>query len=393
MDSESDDHEGQKRPQTVRPFPQRLFSGGSVNRNHIQEISASSNEPVIADAGAQSPSKLELVRDGTPSNDPRGVYMATLTQSPVSSPGLSDEQTLFSPSSTSRSTLTRSRPAKKSSLLSDISFSPSDLAAADEFTSKRRWDDLRRHFLPSHLSPRATNVQRSTTPPPASNVPPRSSTPKQSRMAKLGPKQIVEQAQEAAVDQAKKFADDILRASRAVSSNDLKASRRERDGTLASMATSLNMSFMSSNANLGLASTSVPTHVPQSRSKAMWGPPSLQSMATVSRSPSAAFASLCTVISYYASIIPDQPYLARFFPYESEVLSSLLVPFVIHRSETAESERSQAVETFEVIVKTWPALDEVRPLVSIRQVILSYIFCLCHRPSLGAAFGVVKLRG
>jgi hypothetical protein len=395
MDSESEDRQGRKRPQVVRPFPRRLFSGAPVNRNSTQEISASSNE--ITHPRAQTPSNLsELVGDDAPSNDPRSVYLASLTESPVSSPSSSDEQRSFSPtpfSSTSRASLTRSHAVKKSSLLSSGSSSASDLAAAEELSSssKRHWDDLRRHFL----SARAAYVQPSTTtPPPASNVFPRPSTPKQSRIPKLGLKQVVEQARGVAADQAKKFADDILRASRAVNSNDLKASRREREGTLTTMATSLNMSFMSSNANLGLSAASVSSYLPQSRAKAMRGQSSSsQSMAAVSPSSPASSTSLYTVISYYASITPNQCHLAKFLPYEGEVLSSLLVPFVIRRIEATENERSQAMEAFEIIVKTWQASDEVRSLMSTRRVTLTYISRLGRRSFLSAAFGVVKLRG
>ena len=97
-------------------------------------------------------------------------------------------------------------------------------------------------------------------------------------------------------------------------------------------------------------------------------------MATLSHPPSTASASLYTVISAYASIVPNQPHLARFLPYEDEVLSSLLVPFMARQSENTESERSQAMEAFEIIVKTWRTpSDEVRLIMSIRRVALSYV--------------------
>jgi hypothetical protein len=195
-------------------------------------------------------------------------------------------------------------------------------------------------------------------------------------MPRLGFKQVVEQGQAVAADQTKKFADDILGAMRAVGSNDPRAPRKEREGTLATMATSLNMSFMSSNTNLGLGSASISNYLPQNRVRAMRGQPSTQSMSTLSHPPSTASASLYTVISAYASIVPNQPHLARFLPYEDEVLSSLLVPFMVRQSENAESERSQAMEAFETIVKTWrTSSDEVRLIMSIRRVALSYVLC------------------
>ncbi|KAH9171401.1 hypothetical protein EDB89DRAFT_2179290 [Lactarius sanguifluus] len=285
-----------------------------------------------------------------------------LTESPVSSPSPSDDQRPFSLGlGPPRGPLPRPRPVKKSSLLSNISISSSasDLAAIDEppSPSRRRWDDLRHHFLPQLLSSRASDIQSSSTPPPAFFAPPRPSTPKQFRMPKLGFRQVVEQAPEALVDQITRFGDDILRASRAVRSAEPKAQRREREGTLATVATSFNMSFMSSNASLGLG-TPNPNYLPPSRAKAVRRPPSLQSM-SVSHSPSAAPTSLYTVISYYASITPSQKDSTIVLPHESEVLSALLSPFVSVRSEKDVNEQLQAMEAFETIVKTWRAVSEV----------------------------------
>lgn len=176
-------------------------------------------------------------------------------------------------------------------------------------------------------------------------------------MPKLGFKQVVEQAPEASVDQIKRFADDILRASRAMRSVETKAQRREREGTLATVATSFNMNFMSSNANLGL-NTSTSNYLPPSRAKAIRRPPSLQSV-TVSHSPSAAPTSLYTVISYYASITLSQQQSTIVLPHESEVLSAFLSPFMSVRGEKVINEQLQALEAFEIIVKTWRAASEV----------------------------------
>ncbi len=360
-----------KRPQGFRPLPRRLLSSGSVGQNTIPELpelnevhgSASSSELTRI---ATSSHSAELRGENAPSNDPRNMFLAgtVLTESPVSSPSPSDDQRPFSLGlgpSTSKGPhpLPRPRPVKKSSLLSHISSSASDLTTIDEppSPSLRRWDELRQHFLPQLLSSRAPDVRSSSTPPPAFHVPPRPSTPKQFRMPKLGFKQAVEQAAEAPVDQITRFADDILRASRAVRSVETKAQRREREGTLATVATSFNMSFMSSNTSLGL-STPTPNYVPPSRAKAVRRPPSLQSMA-VSHSPSAAPTPLYAVISYYASITPSQQHSTIVLPHESEVLSALLSPFMSIRSEKVVNEQLQAMEAFEIIVKTWRASSEV----------------------------------
>jgi hypothetical protein len=181
-------------------------------------------------------------------------------------------------------------------------------------------------------------------------------------MPKFGFKQVVEQAQESVVDQNKRMADDILSASRAMRVEP-KAQRREREGTLATMATSFNMSFMSSSASLGMASIATSNYLPQSRSR-LRRPPSLQSEA--SHLPLAAAAPLYSIVAYHASNPSSQLHVAKYLPHENEVLSALLVPFMAPRSEAADSERLQATEAFETIVKTWEAAsDEASPIIFI----------------------------
>jgi hypothetical protein len=361
------DRDARRRP-VVRPLPRPLFSGGSLNSNTTQGSSTSSDAFVSPPPRSRTPSaSTESTGDNSPSGDPRSAFLAgaTVSESPVSSPTLLGRQSSSSPISspfTQKATLTRSRPVKKSSLLSNVT-SPSDIVAADEPSqSKRRWDEVRHHFLPA----RAAQAQRPATPPPAPDVPQRPSTPKQFRIPKLGLRQVVEQAQESVVDQHKRFADDILGAIRGVRTVESKASRREREGTLATMATSFNMSFVASSASLGMASIPTSNHLPQSRSWAARRPPSLQSVAA--HSPIAASSSLFTAISHHASIAHGQVHVDDFLPHESEVLSALSMPFMTPRSEITDSERLQTLETFETIVRTWPTpSDEVSPSTFVRQ--------------------------
>ena len=363
--SDSDNHDSRKRPQVVRPLPR---PGGSLNKNNTQEGYASSNESVSRHPRSRTPStSTEQSRDDSPSSISRSVILAgeTITESPVSSPTLLDGQRSFSPIPSpthSRGALSRSRPVKKSSLLSNGSSSASDLIITDELSqSRRRWDDLRRHFLPAHPPARASIVQPLTAPPPISDLPQRPSTPKQFRIPKFGFRQVVEQAQGSVVDQNKRLADDILGASRAMRAIEPKAQRREREGTLATMATSFNMNFMSSNASLGMANIPTSNYLPQSRTR-MRRPPSLQS--EVSQSPVVATTSLYNIIAYHASIPSNQLHFVKFLPHENEVLFALLVPFMASQSEAAYSERLQAMESFELTVSTWQAAsDEVSPIL------------------------------
>jgi hypothetical protein len=355
--SDSDNHDNDRRR---RPRPRPLLSGSSLNGNTTQRVSESSYDSVSHYPRSRTPSaSSEWTRDRTPSSssDSRNMFLpgAAITESPTSSPVTVDGQRSFSPapSTTSRAPLPRSRHVLKSSLLSNGS-SSSDLLETDERPqSRRRWDDLRHHFLHAHRSAQATHVQPSTASPPNpfTDLPQRPSTPKQFRMPKFGFKQVVEQAQGSVVDQKnRRFADDILSASRAMRVIEPKAQRREREGTLATMATSFNMNFMNSSASIAASN-----YLPQSRSRSR-RPPSLQS--EVSQLPQAAPAPLYAIIAYHVSNPSSQLHVAKFLPHENEVLSALFVPFMALRSEAADSERLQAMEAFEATVKTWQAASD-----------------------------------
>jgi hypothetical protein len=284
---------------------------------------------------------------------------------------------------------------KKSSLLSNVSSSAPDLVATDESSSqsRRRWDDIRRHFLPTQPPAQAAQVQPSNTSPTSFDVPQRPSTPKQFRIPKLGLRQVVEQAQELVVDENKRFADEIQaallpRASRAV---EPKSQRRDREGTLATMATSFNMGLMGSTGSLGMASTSSSNYAAQGRSRAMRSPPSVMSVAFPSSL--AAPTSLYSVISYHASIASNQPHLASCLPHESEVLSALLAPFMVPRSEVVDGEHLRTMEAFEIIVRTWkPNSVEVIPFIYV-FLASSLTLYMAYSPSLVVVFGAAKLCG
>jgi hypothetical protein len=361
--SDSDNRDSRKWPQVVRPRPRGL--------NTTQGVLASSNESVSRQPRSRTPStSTERSRDDSPSSIQRSAFLpgATITESPISSPILSDGQRSSSPtpSTSSRGALSRSRPVMKSSLLSNGSSSASDLLVNEESLSqsRRRWDDLRRHFLPAQPSAQA-HVQSPSAPAPTSDLPQRPSTPKQFRMPKFGFRQVVEQVQGTVVNQNRRFADDILSASRAMRAIEPKAQRREREGTLATMATSFNMSFMGSNASLGMAGISTPNYVPQSRGRSR-RPPSTQS--DVSYSPTAATTSLYALISQHASIPSNQLQFVKFLPHENEVLSALLVPFMAPRSEASLNDHLQAMEAFEITVRTWrTASDEASPIIFVHR--------------------------
>jgi len=389
MDSDSNtrDGVGRRRPQGVRPLPRRpSFPAGSLNKATTQSSSASTDDFVSPHPRSCTSSSTQLTGDNPPSSGPRrgSLTGAVITESPVPSPTLLEGPPTFSPTastSNSRGTLARSRPVKKSSLLSSVSSSATDLVATDgqPSQSKRRWDDVRQHFFPTQAPDQASQVQPSTTPSTSFDVPQRPSTPKQFRMPKLGFRQVVEQVQESVGDQNKRFADDIRAALRPVRPTEPKAPRREREGTLATMATSFNMGLMGSGASLAVASISTSNATQQSRGRGIRRPPSLQSVAT--HSPLAGPASVYAVISHHASISSNQLHIAKVLPHEREVLSALLAPFVGPRSEATDGERLRAMEAFEIIVRTWEvASEEVSSFVYFRRWQLSVCMWIIGPP-------------
>ncbi|KAI0041863.1 hypothetical protein FA95DRAFT_1500866 [Auriscalpium vulgare] len=266
----------------------------------------------------------------------------------VDSPSPKDESRSFSPTARSASPAgsTRPRPSKKASMLSTFSsLAATEISDEPPSPSKRRWDSLRHHVLPHGAAPPRMHQAMSSV---GSATPPRPSTPKQFRMPRLGFKQVVEQAQEVSVDQARRFADEVMRACLIARSGEQKGQKREREGTLGLMAA---MNFMNTTTSLATSASSSTTNFAQPRVKGPRRPPSLQSVATAAARGAPASSSLYAVIIRYASLSgrPTSP-----LPHEAEVLSALLMPFLSPLPDAIlESERVQAIETFETVIKSW----------------------------------------
>lgn len=242
-------------------------------------------------------------------------------------------------------------------------------AAVPPSPSKARWDNLRQHVLPSSSSPHSlTFSATSTTPltrpstPQQTGGPSRSQTPKPSRFARLGFRQVVEQVRDiAAVDDTHKFADEILKVcwqSRFLEPT--KGSKSDRDPTLTSGAY---MPFMS-NSSLGNTNTSTTTlnRVTQKKPD-LRRPQSVQSLALTNR-PVPTVRYIHAMLLHYATPSAEQPRLISFLPHEPQLLSALLAPFTTRTAgKRVDEERWFSIESFEIAVKTWkPSTNQVSPL-------------------------------
>ncbi|THH18726.1 hypothetical protein EW146_g2314 [Bondarzewia mesenterica] len=388
--------EQKKKSSGGRHFPKRLFSFDSISEIGSSEKSSLDNSK----SGSNDISYNSRVRAPTPSakldfsfiekpraidedytdpfsdSPPTAVSRAgsevwtgvPLTDSPTSTSG--EDRTLSPkpasstlPSATNRSSSIssgRRRPVKKPSLLSALTESSAEIKEEPPSPSKRRWDHLRQHVLPSSSRP----LSRSSTPAapsPAFAAPSRPGTPKQFRIGRLGFKQVVEHAQEASEDHAERFAKDVLDACWLARFGEQKGHKPDREispGTF-------NLTFMSSNSVLGLSSansstTGVSTNMLNKRG--MRRPPSMQSMNSSSRA-TPSITALSSVLSRYASISSTWQNTTNHLPHETQVLSTLLIPFLKPISGTqVEAERMISIEAFEVAAKTWVASSSAADL-------------------------------
>lgn len=226
--------------------------------------------------------------------------------------------------------------------------------------SRARWEHLRQHVLPLPVRPPTPPLAPPTAPPSLAVPQPRSQTPKPSRLARLGFRQVVEHAREVAGDDTRRFAFEIQKAcwsARSTEHHKFKADRELQAGTIGS---SLYLPFMSTTslATGGGTSTANLTHASNKKHE-MRRPQSVQSLALSNRAvPS--LKQLYQALLHYAA--PPGLGLSPYsnLPHESQVLSTLIGPFLYPREGArVDEERWFAIESFELIIKTWSPYDEV----------------------------------
>lgn len=244
--------------------------------------------------------------------------------------------------------------------------------------------------------------------------------------AKLGFRNVVDHAREAAVDENRKFTDDVSRACWAarvnVSTRGLLSPTGGKNkygdtlNTVLTGASNLNLPFSNNTAasssgsfsgaasgsGTGSYSKKSEYRSPTSPYEGLFNPPSASSfnVSATFASASASAYNLITSTSHTQPHVPSVKYLHQvlwqgsgsssvslrsvYLPHESLVLSALLVPFVgsghsnvnMGDAGKVEEERWLAVDAFELIAKTWPPANEV-----------SYYGCLIHLINLVTSLG------
>lgn len=227
--------------------------------------------------------------------------------------------------------------------------------------SRARWEHLRQHVLPIPIRPATPPVtQPHLTPPQQTHSlpPPRSQTPKPSRLARLGFRQVVDQAREVAFDDTRKFAQELQRVCwsiRYVAPEKVKVDREP-----ATMGSTLHLPFMSNVSLTSTSSTGTDSH--PGKKQELRRPQSIPLLAAAHRS-TPSLKPLYHVLLHHATSgdgISPSPSL----PNELQVLSTLLRPFVSERGGHTEGERLIALDSFDIIIRTWAPVDQVRALAS-----------------------------
>jgi hypothetical protein len=215
-------------------------------------------------------------------------------------------------------------------------------------TPTRRWDQLRHHVLPTPSRP---STPPGHIPRPPSAGPSRPSTPKPSRLAKLGFKQVVEHARDA--DSTRKFGEELARVCVAIRYPEGTKSKAEKDSqsTIAGGGTTMTLPFMSNATLTSINQTGV--------SKKSDGKRPQSALSFPGTSKNVSLKALYQLLLYNSSPSSDSA-PAPFLPKEDQVLSVLLVPFLVpSQSSKWEEERTIAVETIELLCRSWLPLDQV----------------------------------
>ncbi|KAF9051397.1 hypothetical protein BJ165DRAFT_1524338 [Panaeolus papilionaceus] len=273
-----------------------------------------------------------------------------------------------------------------------------------------RWDSVRKHVLAPSTSSSRPSTPPQVPPIPAHHIQPqrtgssgisslnalfptppssvhhhhqqsssgggRSGTPKPSRLARLGFKQVVEHAREV-IDDARRFGDEITRAcaaARGGASAPFETGRgREREGSAFGSAISLPGGASNLNLNLGMG-MGIGMGMGMGKRQSLASVSAFSSLGAASGSgaataPPPSLKLLSQILIYNSGPAHGAGGAAGaggaeqafYLPHESLILSTLLCPFLTptkYPISRLEEEQRMAIEAFELVSKSWVAFDE-----------------------------------
>ncbi|GBE83781.1 hypothetical protein SCP_0508370 [Sparassis crispa] len=347
-----------KRPSGGRALPRRLFSIDSLRK---EKSGSDSDTSSIAESRqhTESPSFPASTLSSLPEKSNEGA-------DPFADPGAgawTEKGLVRSPDELQEHVEEDATPKVKVRAPKPIPLNLSqgrpllmDESAPLRSPGKRRWDTLRSHVLLSTNGAASPPLVPPHRPDSAlSNASSRPQTPKGYRFGqKKIFRQVVDQAREAAVDETRKFTEEICRACWAVRYGELPMRPKvEREASQGTVGSSLYLPFISSTTTLPMASSVSLATLKSTQKSGMHRPQSIQSMSTSITSQMPSMSYLSRVLTYTPSVGRS-----RVLPIEDYVLSTLLLPFLglqgaMQGNERVSQEQEIAVETFEFVVRTW----------------------------------------
>lgn len=203
-------------------------------------------------------------------------------------------------------------------------------------SSRIHWNLIRNAIVPGESIPSSSHSLDLDVVAPQSGFttpPPRPQTPKPSRFARLGFRQVVDHTRDVVRDETIRFEEEVYQACAIARFGDARQ-KVERDNSQGSY-----LPFVSTT-SLPLSAVTVATQTSKST----------QSSESIGRT-APSLKQLHQTLVRYASMPSSIGITAR-LPYESEILSVLLIPFMMETGMETE-ERWLAVETFDIAVKSW----------------------------------------
>ncbi|KAF8155551.1 hypothetical protein B0H34DRAFT_751522 [Crassisporium funariophilum] len=354
---------GDQNTERKRPHPRRLFSFDSIKSaaSSASRRSSSEHDSTKPSASLVNPFDLSGVQEGDdeglggPEYFPEKYGQAI---EPVADSNSAAFHRAMSPPPLSEPRQARQRtrlePVRPIALVPNRSSTPDIPPSGAATPTRARWENLRQHVLPPPARPQ-TPPQRPASAQSHHHLPARSTTPKPSRLARLGFKQVVEHAREVQVDDTRKFGEEVWRAcevGRWGTGGDLKPHGKD------SSTTTLTGTMASTTTTNATAKKLDYLRRPQSlASLALTTPASSSAFNTASASAAPSLRLLHQTLHHYSEACQG---IIAHLPNESHVLGTMLCPFLIPEKygSRLEEERTIAVEAFELVSKSWTAVDE-----------------------------------
>ena len=351
-DSDEQKHEQKKR------IPRRLFSFDFTKSNNSSRRSSSDRETTRNPRFPLDP----YVQEG---NNEANLFdgdhpgQVTFVEEPISDINPAITSSSYSTGrGRSNTRLEHATPTSISSRSSTPSPTPDNAPSVPWTATRAGWENLRQHVLPGRALPSIPLQEQlpsqASLPRPSAS----SSTLRPSGRSRLGFRQVVVESIRGIDDDTRKFAKEILKACTAVRYGEVSPLTKTRDG----QSSSISLSGTTTSALTGR--------------KSDYFPQSIASLTSASGSTTErSLKPLFQVLIYRSQALPEtgQTYL----PHESHVLGTLLCPFLTlskYPIVKEEEAKATAVETFELILKTWAPIDEVSYYSNIVNIALTDMY-------------------